>query len=463
MFEMIKTKKVFLLTFFNCFLVLFNVFNVFAEQKIFTLDDAIQTALQNNSSLKAQAVKLNQAERADKSAWNNFLPSISASGGISNSHNIYSSKELTADQKSSWSWSGSAGISLNLNSSIPFKIKQTSLQYTMAKTAYSQLESSIKTQVTNSFYNLTAELKNIEMLKENMNLAKDLLDQTQVNYNNGLASELELLRAKYSYQSIKPQITQAQSTYTSNAEAFMILLGLPAETKFSLRTSSTIQQLNLPAAKELADLYIENRFDVIQKREALASAELGLSVTQQNTYAPSISLRESISTGDKISKDNDGKFPNVNGSFSASISIPLDGLIPNSSSNLQVKNAKDSIKTAQIDLDSTIENARQDINKKVADVKRIYESLELNNLNKQIADRAYQLAAEGYRNGLVSQTDLASQRKDRLSAQQTLMQAEINYILSIESLATALNIPTSELTSRYSVKTFSRVNSQEKI
>ena len=151
----------------------------------------------------------------------------------------------------------------------------------------------------------------------------------------------------------------------------------------------------------------------------------------------------------------------MNGSFSVSVNIPLDGLIPNSNMNLQVKNAKDAITTAQIDLDSTIKSARQDISKKVADVRRIYESLELNSLNKQIADRAYQLSAEGYRNGLVSQTDLASQRKDRLTAQQTLMQAEINYILSIESLAAALNIPTSELTSRYSVKTISRVSGQQ--
>ncbi len=463
MIRMRKMGRVFLAAFLNC---CFAVYGISAQQLTLTLDEAIQTALQNNSSLKSQAVKLQQAERADKSAWNNFLPSMSASGSISNTHNIYSSKELKDEQKSSWSWSGSAGVSLNLNSAIPFKIKQTSLQYTIAKTGYSQLESSVRQQVANSFYNLTAELKNIEMLKENMNLAKDLLDQTQINYNNGLASELELLRAKYSYQSMKPQITQAQSAYITDAEAFMLLLGLPPETKFSLRASTTIQQLNLPSAKELADAYVENRFDVIQKRQALTSAQLGLSTTQQSAYAPSISLRENVSTGDKISKNDDNKnddkkFPDVNGSFSVSVSIPLDGLIPNSNTNLQVKNAKDAIKTAQIDLDSTIASARQDINKKVADVRRIYESLELNSLNKQIADRAYQLSAEGYRNGLVSQTDLASQRKDRLTAQQTLMQAEINYILSIESLAAALNIPTSELTSRYSVKTISRVNSQQ--
>ena len=74
MIRMRKMGRVFLAAFLNC---CFAVYGISAQQLTLTLDDAIQTALENNSSLKSQAVKLKQAERADKSAWNNFLPSIS--------------------------------------------------------------------------------------------------------------------------------------------------------------------------------------------------------------------------------------------------------------------------------------------------------------------------------------------------------------------------------------------------
>ena len=126
------------------------------------------------------------------------------------------------------------------------------------------------------------------------------------------------------------------------------------------------------------------------------------------------------------------------------------GLISNA--NLNIKSAKDSIKQAQIALEYARKSAKQDINNKVAEMKRIYESLEVIKLNSQIATRAYNLAKDSYAAGLVSQTELESQRQNRVSAQQSLMQGEINYITSLHALANALNISYESLIVQYGVK-----------
>ncbi len=433
-------------------LLLLSAF-VFAENRlVLTLNDAFETAIANNSDIQKQLIALEGARRVKNASWNMFLPEISAvTGSVSNSHTLYDGTEkLSKDQKSSWRWSAGTGISIGFSTSIPYKIKQNILNYQIAQTTYDKLVSDLKMNITSQFYSLTAELKNISILKEAQKLAKDQLAVVQANYNNGLASELDLLKAKYAYQSTRPKITQAQTTYNANAANFMLLLGLDPSTSFSLKGSTATVELKLPSVNELAQKFLDSRYDVQQAVQNLTSAELGLRTTQHSTLAPTLNLSENFSTGNEI-KDGAPK-PSVTGSFSASISIPISGWIPNSNKNLPIKSAKDAIKQAQISLEAARKNARQDISRKAAETRRIYESLEILDLNCQIANRAYELARVGYGSGLVSQTELESQQQDRLTAQQSLMQGEISYITSLHTLANALNISYEELISLYGVK-----------
>ncbi|MCQ2579559.1 MAG: TolC family protein [Treponemataceae bacterium] len=430
-------------------LILMSAF-AFADgnKLVLTLNDAFETAIANNADIQKQLIALEGAKRVKDAAWNVFLPNISANGGVGNDHTLYDGTgKMSADD---WSWSGSAGLSISFSTSIPYNLRKNILSYQMAQTTYDKLVATLKMNITSQFYSLTAELKNISILVDNQKLAKDQLAVVQANYNNGLASELDLLNAKYAYQSMKPKITQAQSSYNTNAANFMLLLGLDPNTPFSLKGSTVIQEVELPSLNELVSKYVESRFDIQQAVQNLSSAELGLKTTQHSALAPTLNLNENFKSGGQIK--GGAPDPSIKGSFSASISIPISSWIPNSNANLNIKSAKDSIKQAQIALEYARKSAKQDINNKVAEMKRIYESLEVIKLNSQIATRAYNLAKDSYAAGLVSQTELESQRQNRVSAQQSLMQGEISYITSLHALANALNISYESLIVQYGVK-----------
>ena len=53
-----------------------------------TLEEALDLALEGNTSLQAQGVALESSRRAAQSSWNAFLPGISLSGSLSNSHSF---------------------------------------------------------------------------------------------------------------------------------------------------------------------------------------------------------------------------------------------------------------------------------------------------------------------------------------------------------------------------------------
>lgn len=425
---------------------------IFAENRlVLTLNDAFETAIANNADIQKQRITLENAKRTKDASWNSFLPNISANGGINNSHTIHDGTgTMSKNDKNSWGWNSSVGISIAFSTSIPYKIRQNILNYQIAQTVYDKLVSDLKMNIASQFYSLTAELKNISILKNAQKLAKDQLVVVQAKYNNGLASELDLLKAKYAYQSVNPKITQAISTYNSNAANFMLLLGLEPFTNFSLKGSTLIQGIKLPSVNNLSDLYLESRFDVQQAVQNLLSAELALKTTQHNALSPSLSFSENFSTGGQI-KDK-APDPSVKGSFSATINIPLSGWIPNSNTNLNIKNAKGAIKQAELSLEAIKKTVRQDISKKVAESMRLYESIEILRLNSQIAAKAYELAKDGYASGLLSHTELESQQQDYISAQQSLMQGEISYIVSLYVLANALNISFEDLIVQYGVK-----------
>lgn len=413
-----------------------------AEQvRYISLEEAQQLALEGNATLRSQQLALEASKREAQSRWNSFLPGISLSGSLSNSHNIYSPSVSGAGAggtggNSSWSWGASAGLNLSLTAGIPVQMQLASLRYELAQTNYESQRQSILSSVASSFYNLLTSTKNLTVLEDNVSLTRQQYEQARLNYNRGLSSELDMLRAQYAALSAEPQLEKARSQYESDLAAFQLLIG--SQEKYIPQGEFLLQELRLPEAQDLVDSYLENRLDVIQKRQSLREAELSKTAQVLSAKAPSISLSENIRlspTGSSMSGT-----PSVSGSFSVGVSIPVDGYIPGSSKSLSVDKSKDAVETAQINLETTLAQARQDIINKASNVKLLWHSVEIAKLNETIAERSYQLSQEGYGAGLVSQTDMENSRQQMVSAQLAGSTSQSQYLAGVEQLAIALGL-----------------------
>ena len=281
-------------------------------------------------------------------------------------------------------------------------------------------------------------------MKESQKLAQDVYNQTKRNYNNGLASELDMLKSQYSYLSLEPQIQQAQSSYNNNLANFGLKLGIADSSNLTLKGELQLVQVKLPASQELIEKYLEKRHDVILSEISVQQAE-NTSKIQNANKLPSLSLSENISLGENPlynpEVQQEGINPlSVNGSFSVGVSIPLSSWIPGSQDSLTSKTNKDNITKAKITAEETKKSAENDINNKVAEVNRLWNLIDVSKLNVSIATRSYELAKDGYRAGLVSQTDLESTRQQMVNAQLSHLQTQIKYLSAIYDCAYALNM-----------------------
>ncbi|MBO5237140.1 MAG: TolC family protein [Spirochaetaceae bacterium] len=423
----------------NVFLSFLLLILIYFPTTAISLEEAKNLALKNNSTLKAQKVKLDAATRTKDASWNVFLPSLSLSGGLSNSH-------LNEAGNTSWSWSASTGLSIGLTASIPSKLKQINLTYETELTNYSEVKQSIETQVANSFYNLIAEAENIKILEDSLNLSEQQYEQAKRNYNNGLISELSLLQAQYAYLSSGPTLEKAKNAYQNSLAAFQILIG--SDEILIPEGEIQLTKLSLPSTQELIDTYLDTRLDIQKKKLALENANVAKSIQSVETYAPSINLSENFSLSPN-NQPNTDKTVGVSGRFSVSVSIPVNGLIPGSSNNLSLKKAEDSILTAQIDLETARKQGANDIEAKTATINQLWKSIEISNLNLSIAERAYQLSQDGYNAGLISQTELETSRQQMVSAKQNVSKDETAYLIAVYDLATAINLTTEKIYQLY--------------
>ena len=421
---------------FFCLFVILGIFCSLGFAQEITIEKALELAKTNNPDLQKQRLTLQDAQRKSENRWNKFLPNLSANANVSNGHDF--------KESSQWNWKASAGANLSFSFGLPTSIQQAQLDYLQQKTTYEKLEAQTISSISSTFYSLIAEQQNIQILKESQKLAQDVYNQTRRNYNNGLASELDMLKSQYSYLSLEPQIQQAQSAYNNNLANFGLKLGIADSTNLSLKGELQLVQVKLPSSQELIEKYLDKRHDVILSEISVQQAE-NTSKIQSANKLPSLSLSENISLGENPLYNpeipQDGINPlSINGSFSVGVSIPLSSWIPGSQDSLTNKTNKDNITKTKITAEETKKSAENDIKNKVAEVNRLWNLIDVSKLNVSIATRSYELAKDGYRAGLVSQTDLETTRQQMVNAQLSHLQTQIKYLSAIYDASFALNM-----------------------
>ncbi|GMO11864.1 MAG: hypothetical protein Ta2A_21050 [Treponemataceae bacterium] len=396
-----------------------------------TLDESVRLALENNIDLQKAAITLNSAKRAKNSSWNLFLPSISLSGGISNTQPI----KPEGDASSGWNASGRA--SLGFAPDIPSQIQLLRATYNSAEAAYIDAREKLKKEIAIAFYNLLASQKNIEILRNNRDLLKTQYDELEKRYRNGLASELDMLNAQVRYRQSEPKLRDALATVDVDTASFLLKVGMDAKTKIVLQGDVAVRELKTLSKDELVETYLYSRTDVKNQEYASKITKYNAFIAAARNLMPSLSVSESISLTEAIPSAQNMR---ASGTFSLRLSIPLSALIPGSSESNSVKTSYDNANLAGKTYENAVKTAEEDIRKKTTTLESATESLEVEKLNQTITKRAYELSVQGYNSGLVSQTDLQSARQTLVDSQLALIKAEIVYVQSVYDLALALGL-----------------------
>ncbi len=425
-----------------------------AEPLVLTLEDAVEMAVSENLILKKSDITLLKKERAKRTSWNSLLPSITASASLTANHGVFS---FRGESTASFSDPGNLGFSAGLNLSLPLNaaiatgIKQLKASYEAGLLDREAAVNSLKRDVQKQFYNILANQENIMIQQANIDLAQKRYEQASENFKTGLVPELDVLSAEVSLSKLKPAFTSAQQIYNSMVLQFKTIIGADRNDDITLQGELPNEYYDTLNAEELIKKYLANRLDIRSLDKQLEALGLTKTTLALNSNTPTLSIGYTYGLNGSNAATNiqqQAIDPWTNwsdmGTLSLGLQWKLDGLIPASKTNVQLKDLEDSIRDLVLTREIAWRGAGTEVENLVGSIRTYQLTIEANTSSTKLARKNYELTAEAYNVGTRQLLDVESAQNDYLVAQQQLLVAKYQYIAAILDLEFALNISKEE-------------------
>ena len=401
--------------------------------KVWSLEDCISYALENNITVKEAALNTNIAEVDFDRAKSSRLPNLfgSATQSFSNGNSI---DPITSSFVTEQIHSTNVGI----NSSVTlFQGNQVSNQIKQNKLLLEQSIFQEETEKNNIALNILETYLQTLYSKESIAIAE----------NNLIASEKEVLRAKARLDAetiALSDYTEAQSQAATNKYNVIAAKNNYQQNIIALKQLlelSPTQDLEIETIDENLDL-INLEFDKIEiYNKALSylpeikASNLNIAAIQKDldiakgSYLPTLSLTGGIGTG--YTSINDNSFSdqfdvNFNQRLGLSLSIPI---FNRHQTKAAVQNASINIEKAEIQKQTTEKDVYRKVETAYQNAVSAQEQVIAAESSKIAAEQSYKLAQKKYELGDLSTTDLVISQNTYTSAQQNYLQAKYLNIL----------------------------------
>ena len=401
--------------------------------KIWSLEDCITYALENNITIKDAALNTNIAEVDYDKSKSSRLPNVfgSASQSFSNGNSIDPiTSNFVADQINS------SNVGIN-SSMILFQGNQVSNQIKQNKLFLEQSIFEEAVEKNNIVLNLLETYLQTLYSKESIVIAE----------NNLAASEKEVLRAKAwldageialnDYTEAQSQaatnkynVIAVKNNYQQNIIALKQLLELPPTQNLEIEAiDENMDLINLEFDKiEIYNKSLSYLPEIKVSSLNIAASQKELDIVKGN-YLPTLSLSGSISTGYTSINNNtfsDQFNVNFNQRIGLNLSIPI---FNRNQTKAAVQVATINIEKAQIQKQTTEKDIYKKVETAYQNALSAKEQVIAAEASKVAAEQSYILAQKKYELGDLSTTDLVISQNVFTNAQQNYLQAKYLNIL----------------------------------
>jgi outer membrane protein TolC len=416
--------------------------NVQAGPMTLSLEDALDLALQNNLSLKTTALDGRSAERDVDTAWNLFLPSVSATLSNSGSTVVFQDNPIIkATTNTNTGLSAGLGVRFQLNPAVKDQLESYDVAWSLQQVTFDQAATEVKRNVTKLFYYLLAEKSNVELQRKNIALAEKQYMKVNANFESGYASELDLLSSQLGLERLKPALQQTLNAYEGQLLAFRVALGLPLDTELEL--SGTLPDKRLERSLQSLQEQIEGTYSL----RLLDLNRKSLQVTRELQRKSSLMPTLSISGQYNMNLWNDKSIEDFvdSAQYSVSVSIPLDGYISGSRTQNALDKIDDSLDTLAVRKQQTRIQMEQAVITRVLTLRNLTEQIEVAIANKDLSKRVLEMQMAQYEAGYTDYLNVEKAQQDVLSAEQQIVYLRYQYATALVDLAYDLQIDITQL------------------
>src|SRR5574344_119477 len=398
----------------------------------FTVDKAVQTALENNVSLHRSELSLKGLERIKNHAWNSISPSVSVTG-TGTMLNSASTDETGGAYRSSFA--GQLDTSVSVSLSVFSEIDAARRNYETGTITYENARRSVEASVRIMFYNILYQIEYRALQQRNLESARVQYEMNLAKYNEGRISELDVLSSRISYEKLKPVYESAVVAEKNLYASFRQILGVKIDEAVELSGSLPETAASVPAA--LSACTSEQSGDVKQLEKSLAAAESTLVAAQSAAFLPTLKFGWSYNP----SRTENSSAWSDKGAAYASLLWTPDSFLPFSAAADKIASARDAADDARLQLADTRTTVENNCRSYQMLISQLRTAVASDNENKKLAEKNYSMMKKAYADGYKDLLSLRDASDQLLSTEVSLLSDEYALIAAVINLEKESGVP----------------------
>ena len=405
-----------------------------------SLEEAVSAGIEHNRDLEVARLDRDIARQKVREAWAGVLPQLDAGFDYTRTLEptvIYFPEdftdltkltplEISQDNAMVASFSVSQPV---FNLKAIAGIRASSAVDKISMEAYRQVEADVISAIKAAYYNVLIADKQVEILAQSVSRWETALRDSRALFREGVAADIDTLKAFLSVENIKPDLIQARNRTSVARTQLKNTIGIGSGNPVVLSDSLVYSKGEYPDDVSVA--YAE----ALSARPEVRQLELQIEAEKQNVNAaraesfPAITavgqLQAQTQFDDGIAiKDTD--WP-VTSSVGVQVSLPIFTGFRISSRVEQTKLGRLQSMARLEDLKADI---RAEVEMKLSDLDESRKRIEVQDRTIRTAERSYEITLLRFREGIGSQLELADAELQLNKAKTNYLQAVYDYLIA---------------------------------
>lgn len=405
-------------------------------------EECVAIGLQESPTVKVANLEVKRMDYSKKEVLANLFPTIDFTGAYQRSIELQSMRMSMGGQSQSikmgtdnnWNFGFSAAMPL-VNASLWKSIKLSDIQIlqTLEDARASRLD--LVDNINKAYYALLLAIDSREVIRQNYDLAVFNAGIFKKQFEQGTASEYDVLRSQVQVSNVEPELLQADISVKQCQLQLKVLMGI--DNAVTVMPNITLSDMK----REMYGYALEGDRS-LARNTTLRSLELSKDLARQNVnlqkmaWIPTLGAQFNInwnamSNGNALKHQEFNPYSNV--------ALALNVPIFSGGSKLQ-KLRQAQVQVAEIELQR--ENLVNSLNMQV--------DLAIDNINRQVkqiasseqgmkqASKALEIMQKSFEIGAATYLDLRDSELANTSAQLAYLQSIYNYLVSTTELDTLL-------------------------
>ena len=413
-----------------------------------TLQQCIDIALENNFDLLIDSERIDVAEARLRSAFGQYLPTISANAGYNRQLNNLSQSLVFGDRviesaQNPNRYNASSFARLTIFDGFSREYNYSSADYNLesVKSSRNHLARTIRIQVYRAYTEVIRNQQIVRIRQENLDLGRNDLKKIEAQYKAGVSALPEIYSQEAELRNLEFELLNSKNSLFNSKASLLNIMGLEPDLNVNFDNSSVPSEIEKDEVEsfynnhndkdELIKIAFENRLDLKSFNLTKSAAEAAKKATE-GTYFPTLSA----STGwTWANTEVNGFDDRGNFGLGFNLSIPI---FNNFRTDLQVQNAELQLKQSEIEKQRLQNQIRNEVTTSLLTLEVSQKQLNVTEKSLNFSKKNYESVSERYKVGVISVIDLQRANAQYINAQLNRVNAVYNYYKSKKELLNSI-------------------------